>query len=877
MPRARSRPRTSMAAQALTVRPLTIRLVERLDGSSMATSDGVRYALKTFANHQFLSTDTQAVERELTGLVEKFIVSGHRGRADALTVLSRRYLDASPNETSYDVLRMLCCLANSPTTDPTWHAVTLSPGSGPTASADEGDIRSALKALDLDDGWHVEFDVCCASSSEEDQDGEGVDTTSGETMNRLRGRLRTKQGFKDAQVSGLDAKSLPSTSSSPFADFVLKVLGERRAGGGGGGAAAARKTYPTEQYRTGEAPEWTVPSIIRRVVHMLNGVESDMFPLSSAKFSVRRVISVGGVSSDAFEQFMDRFCCMANASLTMATFVARCVNSHTEPSLQAIASAVSDIHMENSALLKSLLKSPSRPKTFHDLHLLVEPILITAMPLSKILHPFIGPLNDGEEAFRCASLLTALYDGLCTAIASGNPRLSELLFQLLLCGCKPYVQTLQHVIELGSIPLRREPQFMVALLSNVVRDTSNRSRWMQYSMRSPECIPVFLRPLSEHLIESCRSISLLQQCKQSVQAFANLSKTGDIYGKFLSRMQSAANSLYAVPFETVMKEAILVPCLERFRSVDAFVVRHFISSCNLGHQFNQLRSCFFMTHGHRFVDFIGEYARQMSSTGAVDGDELTRVLRYAHADDGVDVDDMTVSGNEANVPEIHVNVEFPLSVAITDEHLKHYNAIFGLLVEIRCAKQTLEALMKDTAGAFRRFSTAPFSRRRLLKRFMHLKFEIVHFVNNLNAYMVSGILNHASQDFMSQVQAAGSICRIERLHSASLQGLMRDLLLHERTRVVLDHVRSILVLAGRVREWMHGFANVSAHGDVDECSARLDDIEHDFRLAHRFLLTLLNQVVLHAGSNSSLGSVLSGLNFNSFYKVENLAADRRRP
>lgn len=139
-------------------------------------------------------------------------------------------------------------------------------------------------------------------------------------------------------------------------------------------------------------------------------------------------------------------------------------------------------------------------------------------------------------------------------------------------------------------------------------------------------------------------------------------------------------------------------------------------------------------------------------------------------------------------------------------------------------------------------------------------------------------------DFMSQVQAAGSICRwarfnacrvsfptgrIERLHSASLQGLMRDLLLHERTRVVLDHVRSILVLAGRVREWMHGFANVSAHGDVDEvhvdcdrsrpavligstqCSARLDDIEHDFRLAHRFLLTLLNQVVLHAGSNSS--------------------------
>lgn len=112
---------------------------------------------------------------------------------------------------------------------------------------------------------------------------------------------------------------------------------------------------------------------------MLNGVESDMFPLSSAKvrfvqgfsldkrlshnvqFSVRRVISVGGVSSDAFEQFMDRFCCMANASLTMATFVARCVNSHTEPSLQAIASAVSDIHMENSALLKSLLKSPSRP------------------------------------------------------------------------------------------------------------------------------------------------------------------------------------------------------------------------------------------------------------------------------------------------------------------------------------------------------------------------------------------------------------------------------------------------------------------------------------------------------------------------------------
>lgn len=63
-----------------------------------------------------------------------------------------------------------------------------------------------------------------------------------------------------------------------------------------------------------------------------------------------------------------------------------------------------------------------------------------------------------------------------------------------------------------------------------------------------------------------------------------------------------------------------------------------------------------MTHGHRFVDFIGEYARQMSSTGAVDGDELTRVLRYAHADDGVDVDDMTVSGNEANVPEIHVNV-----------------------------------------------------------------------------------------------------------------------------------------------------------------------------------------------------------------------------
>lgn len=102
--------------------------------------------------------------------------------------------------------------------------------------------------------------------------------------------------------------------------------------------------------------------------------------------------------------------------------------------------------------------------------------------------------------------------------------------------------------------------------------------------------------LSRHLRITCAHML------QSVQAFANLSKTGDIYGKFLSRMQSAANSkggvyvqmcdcsptdraitpgLYAVPFETVMKEAILVPCLERFRSVDAFVVRHFISSCNL--------------------------------------------------------------------------------------------------------------------------------------------------------------------------------------------------------------------------------------------------------------------------------------------------------
>lgn len=56
-------------------------------------------------------------EAALGRLVENFIVSGHRGRADALTVLSRRYLDASPNvnalsATCYDIADIVIVAGN---------------------------------------------------------------------------------------------------------------------------------------------------------------------------------------------------------------------------------------------------------------------------------------------------------------------------------------------------------------------------------------------------------------------------------------------------------------------------------------------------------------------------------------------------------------------------------------------------------------------------------------------------------------------------------------------------------------------------------------------------------------------------------------------
>ena len=202
-------------------------------------------------------------------------------------------------------------------------------------------------------------------------------------------------------------------------------------------------------------------------------------------------------------------------------------------------------------------------------------------------------------------------------------------------------------------------------------------------------------------------------------------------------------------------------------------------------------------------------------------------------------------------------VPSPLDALITDTALAEYNRIGRFLLHVRRAKYALEQ------------QTVPRERAsRLLRQLCFVRAKLLQFVNNLDNYLMTRVVHGVWAEYRDRFPRAASLDELCALH-AEYQ-VARPRALNATAAVVLDAIERMLALVMKLRqvyELLTGAAaQPGAASERSRAAAQLEHIDSDFTRVHRFLLTILSNILQKRG-HSYLEEILLRINFNNFFSA----------
>uniref|UniRef100_A0A3Q3GDF7 Gamma-tubulin complex component n=1 Tax=Kryptolebias marmoratus TaxID=37003 RepID=A0A3Q3GDF7_KRYMA len=188
-------------------------------------------------------------------------------------------------------------------------------------------------------------------------------------------------------------------------------------------------------------------------------------------------------------------------------------------------------------------------------------------------------------------------------------------------------------------------------------------------------------------------------------------------------------------------------------------------------------------------------------------------------------------------------VPWPVDIVISSECQKIYNQVFLLLLQIKWAKYSLDALRFNFTGAARKLEGSIAEEGKVkepvnqqIHRMCLLRVKLMHFVNSLHNYIMTRILHSTGLEFQHQVQEAKDLDQLIKIHYRYLATIHDRCLLREKVSFVKEAIIKVLNLVLIFSDrWQAGFGAWKIES--------IDKMESDFKNCHMFLVTILNKAV----------------------------------
>jgi gamma-tubulin complex component 5 len=185
-------------------------------------------------------------------------------------------------------------------------------------------------------------------------------------------------------------------------------------------------------------------------------------------------------------------------------------------------------------------------------------------------------------------------------------------------------------------------------------------------------------------------------------------------------------------------------------------------------------------------------------------------------------------------------VPWPLDLLVLSaETLGEYNKVFTLLLQIRLAKHSV-----DRIGFASKTQRRQQSQSRFEHSFFILRCKLLHFVDNLQNYIVNRVLQTTWAEFEEMLRLPQNVQELAELHREYLVKIRDRCLLNPKAALVMKTIKKILNMCVQLKEQVRGSTSGGGESSAKpQWSKDHGKMHAEFDNCYAFLITILVKII----------------------------------
>lgn len=794
-------------------------------------SDG---ALKQLRNHSYLRTNHFEVNKALDGLDERFRVNSREDLANALVERLEKLRESS-FKWEADILHLLLELSDQPT-----HNTRLEDLESLQRDHQDADPVAALRWEEIarEDGW--------------DQDGELWETAEYSDISSD-GPLEQQLTIDSEDTSMIDDSEHRATVASTFITWSEDPMTFDQV------RAAQSWRKPTLLEEHGKSSRKVAISelhVVREVLFMLQGSQSTLFRqdcVASAHFQL------DNMEWDTFRALMrDLSDCGFHLQILRNFAAVR----QDVPHLQAFQDCISErlremdsdiaaVQQQLATPLPGYVLSISRMKV--ELSARLKPLCALADIVSRI---------ETEPHSTPFKYLELLFSETCLAQASGRTDIYEFLARIFAECFRVYLRPVRLWMDDGKLLLASDLFFVAESTSDIPLGKTWESKY--YLRKTPEgalhC-PVFLNAAASSIYNAGKNVTLLKLLGKYEAAAASQRRRMEPPLDF-EAMCPPGQEL--VPFSELFNAAFDQWIVSKYRATSTTLKDTLFEDWALLPTLDAFRNVYLMSDGYTSSSFAASIFSKLDETefGWADGRALTLTAQdsFASVRDpsrlSIQVDSTSMHLPSTQAPytvksvlgsiKVDYRLPWPLQMIVTEISVKHYQALFALLLQLKRANHALHKLKvldnywtdhDDWASSAMLYAA---------------RSKLLWFCTTIQTYLAILVLTPISAQLRRDLGLASSVDEMIAVHEEALKSMVSQACLGSRLAPIRECILDVFDLALALESIRSGKPDSQKDAVRESKGERLKAVKRKADAHVRFIWTGLRGV---ARATSDLNSV----------------------